>query len=112
MTIRPLHDRIVVRQSPAEEVTKSGIIIPDIAKEKPMHGEVVAVGTGKIAENGLVTPLTVKVGDKVLYSKYGGTEVTIDGEDFLFMRESDVYGILNTSTQDLVEENIKAGENK
>lgn len=95
MDIKPLHDRVAVKASPAEEVTATGIIIPDVAKEKPMHGEVIAVGTGKIAENGTVTPLTLKKGDKVLYGKYSGTEVTIDGEELLIMRESDVYAILD-----------------
>lgn len=94
MNIKPLHDRVVVKPSPAEEKTASGLIIPDTAKEKPMQGEVVAVGTGKVAEDGKVTPLTLKKGDKVLYGKYSGTEITIGGEEYLIMRESDVYAII------------------
>ena len=94
MTIKPLHDRVVVKPNAAEEKTASGLIIPDTAKEKPMHGEVVAVGTGKVAEDGKTTPLTLKKGDKVLYGKYSGTEITIDGEEYLIMRESDVYAIV------------------
>jgi chaperonin GroES len=94
MNIKPLHDRVVVKPNAAEEKTASGIIIPDTAKEKPMHGEVVAVGTGKVAEDGKVTPLTLKKGDKVLYGKYSGTEITIEGEEYLIMRESDVYAIV------------------
>ncbi|MBN8571092.1 MAG: co-chaperone GroES [Ignavibacteria bacterium] len=94
MNIKPLHDRVVVKPNAAEEKTASGIIIPDTAKEKPMHGEVVAVGSGKVAEDGKVTPLTLKKGDKVLYGKYSGTEITIEGEEYLIMRESDVYAIV------------------
>ncbi len=94
MNIKPLHDRVVVKPNAAEEKTASGIIIPDTAKEKPMHGEVVAVGTGKVAEDGKVTPLTLKKGDKVLYGKYSGTEITIEGTEYLIMRESDVYAIV------------------
>lgn len=94
MNIKPLHDRVVVKPNAAEEKTASGIIIPDTAKEKPMHGEVVAVGTGKVSEDGKVTPLTLKKGDKVLYGKYSGTEITIEGEEYLIMRESDVYAIV------------------
>lgn len=94
MNIKPLHDRVVVKPSAAEEKTASGLIIPDTAKEKPMHGEVVAVGTGKVAEDGKVTPLTLKKGDKVLYGKYSGTEITIEGDEYLIMRESDVYAIV------------------
>jgi chaperonin GroES len=91
MNIKPLADRILVKPAPAEEKTASGIIIPDSAKEKPMQGEVLAVGSGRIAEDGKVTPLELKVGDKVLYGKYSGTEVTVDGQEYLIMRESDVY---------------------
>ena len=94
MKITPLHDRVVVKPSPAEEKTASGLIIPDTAKEKPMQGEVVAVGAGKVSEDGKVTPLTLKKGDKVLYGKYSGTEITIDGDEYLIMRESDVYAII------------------
>ncbi|MBU3740964.1 MAG: co-chaperone GroES [Candidatus Kapabacteria bacterium] len=94
MTLTPLHDRVIVKAAEPEEVTKGGIIIPDTAKEKPMQGSIVAVGNGKVAENGTVTPLQVKVGDKVLYGKYAGTEVSIDGEDYLIMRESDIFAIV------------------
>ena len=95
MNLKPLHDRIIVKPSEAEEVTKGGIIIPDTAKEKPMQGEVIAVGNGKITEEGKVLPLQVKAGDKVLYGKYSGTEVNFDGEDHLIMRESDVFAIIS-----------------
>ncbi len=94
LKIQPLADRVVVKPSKAEEKTASGIIIPDTAKEKPMQGEVLAVGKGRVAEDGKVSPLELKVGDKVLYGKYSGTEVTIDGEEYLIMRESDVYAII------------------
>lgn len=94
MKIKPLADRIVVKSAPAEEKTASGIIIPDSAKEKPMQGEVVAVGAGRVSDSGTLVKLEVKVGDKVLYGKYSGTEVTIDGEEYLIMRESDVYAII------------------
>jgi len=94
MKITPLHDRVVVKAAAPEEVTKGGIILPDTAKEKPMQGEVVAVGAGKVAEDGKTTPLTLKKGDKVLYGKYSGTEINIDGEEYLIMRESDVYAII------------------
>ncbi len=94
MNLKPLADRILVKPSPAEEKTKSGIIIPDTAKEKPMQGEVVAVGKGRVTEDGKLIPMELKVGDKVLYGKYSGTEVTIDGEEYLIMRESDVYAII------------------
>ncbi|ROL60115.1 co-chaperone GroES [Bacteroidetes/Chlorobi group bacterium MS-B_bin-24] len=94
MNLAPLHDRVIIKPSQPEEVTKGGIIIPDTAKEKPMQGEVVAVGPGKLTEDGKVIPLTVKVGDKVLYGKYSGTEVEINGEQFLIMRESDIFAII------------------
>ncbi len=94
MNLKPLADRILVKPSPAEEKTKSGIIIPDTAKEKPMQGEVIAVGKGRVTEDGKLIPMELKVGDKVLYGKYSGTEVTIDGEEYLIMRESDVYAII------------------
>lgn len=94
MTLTPLHDRVIVKAAEPEEVTKGGIIIPDTAKEKPMQGSIIAVGNGKVAEDGKTTPLQVKVGDKVLYGKYAGTEVSIDGEDFLIMRESDIFAIV------------------
>ena len=92
--IRPLHDRVVVKRSSEEEKTASGIIIPDTAKEKPIQGEVVAAGKGAIGEDGKTRPMDVKVGDMVLFAKYAGTEVKLDGEDFLIMRESDIMGVL------------------
>ncbi len=94
MSFRPLHDRVLVRRVEAEEKTAGGIIIPDSAKEKPAEGEVVAVGAGNKAEDGKVTPLDVKAGDKVLFGKWSGTEVKIDGEDLLIMKESDILGII------------------
>ena len=94
MGFKPLHDRVVVRRVEEEEKTKGGIIIPDTAKEKPQEGEVIAVGPGARAEDGSITPLDVKVGDRVLFSKYGGTEVKIDGEDLTILRESDILGIV------------------
>ena len=94
MRIRPLHDRIALTRVAEEEKTKGGIIIPDTAKEKPAEGKVVAVGNGRVLEDGKVQPLNVKVGDHVLFAKYGGTEVTIDGEQILIMREDDVLGVL------------------
>ena len=94
MNIRPLQDRIIVRRIEEEEKTKGGIIIPDSAKEKPMEGEVTAVGTGKVLENGTKQPLEVKKGDKVLFGKYSGTEVKIDGVEHLIMREDDILGII------------------
>ncbi len=93
MNLTPLHDRVIVKPAAAEETTKGGLIIPDTVKEKPQRGEIVAIGTGKIAEDGKVVPLTVKVGDSVLYGKYSGTEVSIEGEDLLIMRESDIFAI-------------------
>lgn len=92
--IRPLHDRVVVKRSSEEEKTASGIIIPDTAKEKPIQGEVLAVGKGAIIEEGKVRPMDVKVGDLVLFAKYAGTEVKLDGEDLLIMRETDIMGVL------------------
>jgi len=94
MNLTPLHDRVIVRAAKAEEITKGGIIIPDTAKEKPMQGEIVAAGNGKITEEGKVMPLQVKKGDKILYGKYAGTEISVDGEDFLIMRESDIFAIV------------------
>lgn len=93
MNIRPLHDRVIVKRV-AEEKTKGGIIIPDTAKEKPVEGKVVAVGDGKILENGTKVPLNVKKGDKVLFGKYAGTEINIEGEEHLIMREDDILGII------------------
>jgi chaperonin GroES len=94
MAIRPLHDRILVQRVKEEEKTKGGIIIPDTAKEKPIEAKVVAVGTGRILDSGEVRPLAVKTGDLVLFGKYGGTEVKIDGEDHLILREDDILGII------------------
>ena len=91
---RPLHDRVVVKRIDAEEKTKGGIIIPDTAKEKPQEGKVIAVGPGGRDENGKLTPLDVKAGDRVLFGKWSGTEVKIDGEDVLIMKESDILGIV------------------
>jgi chaperonin GroES len=94
MKIKPLADRVVIKPAPAEEKTKGGLILPDTAKEKPVVGEVVAVGPGKTSDAGKVTPLEVKVGDKVLYGKYSGTEVTVEGEEYLIMREADIFAIV------------------
>ena len=94
MKFRPLHDRVVVRRLEAEEKTAGGIIIPDTAKEKPMEGEVVAVGPGARDETGKLTPLDVKEGDRILFGKWSGTEVKLDGEDLLIMKESDIMGVL------------------
>ena len=94
MTFRPLHDRVLVRRIKAVEKTAGGIIIPDTAQEKPQEGEIVAVGTGARSEDGTITPLDVKVGDKILFGKWSGSEVKIDGEDLLIMKESDVLGII------------------
>ncbi len=94
MAFRPLHDRVLVRRIEAEEKTAGGIIIPDSAKEKPSEGEIVAVGSGSKAEDGTVTPLDVKEGDRVLFGKWSGTEVKLDGEDLLIMKESDIMGVM------------------
>ena len=94
MKFRPLHDRVVVRRLEQEEKTSGGIIIPDTAKEKPPQGEIIAVGPGARDEGGKVNPLDVKPGDKVLFGKWSGTEVRIDGEDLLIMKESDIMGIV------------------
>jgi chaperonin GroES len=94
MGFRPLHDRVVIRRVEAEEKTLGGIIIPDTAKEKPMEGEVVAVGPGARDESGKVQPLDVKSGDRVLFGKWSGTEVKLDGEDLIIMKESDIMGII------------------
>ena len=94
MGFRPLHDRVVIRRVEAEEKTTGGIIIPDTAKEKPMEGEVVAVGPGARDETGKVQPLDVKSGDRVLFGKWSGTEVKLDGEDLVIMKESDIMGIV------------------
>ena len=94
MNIRPLQDRVIVRRLEEEQKTKGGIIIPDTAKEKPIEGEVVAVGKGKVTDDGKVVKPDVNVGDRVLFSKYGGTEVKIDGVDYLIMREDDILGVV------------------
>ena len=94
MHFRPLHDRVVVRRTEAEEKTSGGIIIPDTAKEKPQEGEVVAVGPGARAEDGTIAALDVKAGDRILFGKWSGTEVRIDGEELLIMKESDIMGVL------------------
>ena len=94
MKIRPLQDRILIKRVESEEKTASGIIIPDTAKEKPAEGEVMAVGNGKLNDKGERVPVELKVGDRVLFSKYGGTDVKIEGEDYLIMREDDVLGVL------------------
>ncbi|CCW20047.1 Heat shock protein 60 family co-chaperone GroES [Sphingobium indicum BiD32] len=94
MAFRPLHDRVLVRRIEAEAKTAGGIIIPDTAKEKPQEGEIVSVGSGSKAEDGKVTPLDVKAGDRVLFGKWSGTEVKVDGEDLLIMKESDILGVV------------------
>jgi chaperonin GroES len=94
MKVRPLHDRIIVKRLEEEEKTKGGIIIPDTAKEKPIEGKVIAVGDGKIKEDGTKISMEIKKGDRVLFAKYGGTEIKIDGEEYLMMREDDVLAII------------------
>jgi chaperonin GroES len=94
MKIRPLHDRIVVKRIAEETTTAGGIIIPDSAKEKPQEGKIIAVGNGKVAEDGTVSPLDVKKGDKILFSKYSGSEIDIDGAEHLIMREDDVLAVI------------------
>jgi chaperonin GroES len=94
MKIRPLHDRIIMKRIPEDEKTKGGIIIPDTAKEKPLEGLVVAVGNGKVLEDGRMRPLDIKPGDRVLFIKYAGNEVKIDGEEHLMLREDDVLGVI------------------
>jgi chaperonin GroES len=96
MNIRPLHDRVIVRRLEEERKTAGGIVIPDTAAEKPMQGEIVAVGNGKLLENGELRALDVKPGDKVLFGKYSGTEVKVGGEDLLVMREDDIMGVLES----------------
>jgi chaperonin GroES len=96
MKFRPLHDRVLVRRLGSEEKTAGGIIIPDSAQEKPMEGEIVAVGTGSKAEDGKVTPLDVKAGERVLFGKWSGTEVLVDGEELVIMKESDIMGVIET----------------
>ena len=97
LKFRPLHDRVVVKRIDAEEKSKGGIIIPDTAKEKPQEGEVVAVGPGGRDEHGKVWPLELKAGDRVLFGKWSGTEVKLDGEELIIMKESDIMGVLDTS---------------
>lgn len=94
MNLRPLQDRVIIKRTDEEEKTVGGIIIPDTAKEKPQQGKVIAVGHGKIMENGSVGPMTVKAGDRVLFSKYAGTEVKLEGEEHLIMREDDILAIV------------------
>jgi len=94
MAFRPLHDRVLVRRIEADEKTAGGIIIPDTAKEKPQEGEIVSVGSGTKAEDGKVTPLDVKAGDRILFGKWSGTEVRLDGEELLIMKESDIMGVV------------------
>jgi chaperonin GroES len=99
MNFRPLHDRVLVRRVEAEEKTAGGIIIPDTAKEKPQEGEVIAVGSGARNESGDVTPLEVQAGDRILFGKWSGTEVRVNGEDLLIMKESDILGIVEGASQ-------------
>jgi chaperonin GroES len=94
MKIRPLQDRVIVKRLEEEEKTKGGIIIPDTAKEKPQEGKVIAVGKGKVSEDGKVIPLDVKAGDRILFGKYAGTEIKIEGEEHLIMREEDILGVI------------------
>jgi chaperonin GroES len=96
ITLHPLHDRVLLKRIDEEPTRKSGIIIPDSAKEKPQEGKVIAVGKGKVSEDGKKTPLDVKAGDRVLFGKYSGSEVTVGGEEYLIMKEEDVLGILNS----------------
>ncbi len=99
MNFRPLHDRVLVRRLDEEETTSGGIIIPDTAKEKPMEGEIVAAGAGAKNDKGEVSPLDVKAGDRILFGKWSGTEVKIDGEELLIMKESDILGIIEEGAQ-------------
>ncbi|MDH4069548.1 MAG: co-chaperone GroES [Ignavibacteria bacterium] len=94
MNIKPLADRVIIKPSPSEEKTKGGLFVPDTAKEKPVVGEVVAVGPGKVSDDGKTITPEVKVGDKVLYGKYSGTEVTVEGEELLIMREADIFAVV------------------
>lgn len=96
MKVRPLYDRILVKRIDTEEKTKGGIIIPDTAKEKPQEGKIIALGKGKLLEDGSIRPLDVKVGNKILFSKYGGTDVNIDGEEYLILREDDILAIVES----------------
>jgi len=94
MALRPLHDRVILKRMEEEKISAGGIVIPDSAAEKPMRGEVIAAGTGKILEDGKVRPIAIKVGDKVLFGKYSGTEVKVDGEELLVMREEDIIAVI------------------
>jgi chaperonin GroES len=94
MALRPLHDRVIIKRLEEEKISAGGIVIPDSAAEKPIRGEVIAAGTGKILEDGKVRPIAVKVGDKVLFGKYSGTEVKVDGEELLVMREEDIVAVI------------------
>lgn len=95
VAVRPLHDRILVRRMAEEEKTAGGLFIPDTAKEKPQRGEIIATGKGRITEDGKVLPLEVKIGDKILFGKYSGTELKLEGEEYLMMREEDILGVIN-----------------
>ncbi|MCL4244866.1 MAG: co-chaperone GroES [Candidatus Dadabacteria bacterium] len=95
MKVRPLHDKVLIQRLDGEETTKGGIIIPDSAKEKPQEGKVVAVGNGRVLEDGSTKPLEVKKGDKVLFSKYGGTDIRIDGEDYLILSEEEILAVVD-----------------
>jgi chaperonin GroES len=97
MNVKPLADRVVVKPLEEQEMKKGGIIIPDTAKEKPMQGEIMEVGSGRLTDDGKTMPLEVKKGDRVLYGKYSGTEVSIDGEEYLIMRESDIFAVIQNS---------------
>ena len=94
MNLRPLHDRVIVKRTEEERTSPGGIVIPDSATEKPIKGEIIAAGNGKVQENGEIRPLDVKVGDKVLFGKYSGTEVKVDGDEFLVMREDDIMAVI------------------
>ena len=97
MKVRPLHDRVLIKRIEEQETVRGGIIIPDSAKEKPQEAEVVAAGTGKRLENGTVVPLEVKAGDRVLFGKYSGTEIKLDGEEFIILREDEILGIIDST---------------
>ena len=97
MKVRPLHDRVLIKRIEEQETVRGGIIIPDTAKEKPQEGEVMAVGTGKRLENGQITPMEVKAGDRVLFGKYSGTEIKLDGQEMLILREDEILGILSSN---------------
>jgi chaperonin GroES len=97
MKVRPLHDRVLIKRIEEQETVRGGIIIPDTAKEKPQEGEVVAAGTGKRLENGSITPLEVKEGDRVLFGKYSGTEIKLDGQEYLILREDEILAIFNAT---------------